>query len=286
MKSLFFVPLAVFSLVINGRAGPTERAILAAMKLSEQPNYGWISSISDDARTYDIEGKTDVSGYTWMRLPMVKAFEERLGRDAGADLEAFFRSSSAYVVCTDGGWKTFKELPKPSRDRWRDNNSWPAPASARAALAASAMAGIDPLDPSGPMQPLLVMPPLDDSDRAPYSNAQFALTRPHEELAVIVSSYQTFNVDDNIVTGRLTELGSALLLIRDGQDQLQPLAAAGTFRLVITGGIVTRYQVRLEGVLLVDRKKVRVRQDATTFVRDIGTTRFEVPDEARRKLGP
>lgn len=73
--------------------------------------------------------------------------------------------------------------------------------------------------------------------------------------------------------------------MRDGQDHLKPLAAAGTFRLVITGGIVTRYQVRLEGVLLVDRKKILVHQDATTFVRDIGTTSFDVPQEARRKLG-
>src|SRR3954462_9711629 len=105
MKSLFFAPLAVCSLLVNGYAGPTERAILAAMKLSEEPSYRWTSSISDDARSYDLEGKTDGSGCTWMRLPMIKIFAERLGRQAGPDLEAFFRSSSEYVVRTEDGWK-------------------------------------------------------------------------------------------------------------------------------------------------------------------------------------
>ena len=34
-------------------AGPREAAIVAAMKLSEQPNYSWTTTVTDDARTYD-----------------------------------------------------------------------------------------------------------------------------------------------------------------------------------------------------------------------------------------
>src|SRR5262249_32146242 len=97
MKSLFFASITAVAMPGVCEAGPTDRVILAAMKLSEQPNYTWISTISDDARTYDIEGKTDGRGYTWMRLPMVKAIAQRLGREAESDQEAFFRGSANYV---------------------------------------------------------------------------------------------------------------------------------------------------------------------------------------------
>jgi hypothetical protein len=50
------------------------------------------------------------------------------------------------------------------------------------------------------------------------------------------------------------DLGAQLLLVRDGQDHIKPLCAAGLFKLVIKNGIVTRYTLRLEGILLVDRK--------------------------------
>jgi hypothetical protein len=42
-------------------AAPTDLAIVAAMKLPDAPNYSWVSEISDDARTYEIVGKTDRS---------------------------------------------------------------------------------------------------------------------------------------------------------------------------------------------------------------------------------
>src|SRR5262249_1008918 len=136
MKLPFFV-LAVAPFVAACHAGPTERAILAAMKLSEQPSYSWTSVVVDDARSYDLEGRMDRSGYPWMRLPMVKEFSLRLGREAGMDLEAVFRSATAYVVSTDHGWKTIDELPRRPLN-WNDDfDYWPPPPGARVALAAA-----------------------------------------------------------------------------------------------------------------------------------------------------
>lgn len=88
----------------------------------------------------------------------------------------------------------------------------------------------------------------------------------------------------DVVTGTLSGLGAQLLLVHDGQEHIQPLAAAGVFKLFIQGGIVTRYLLRLEGILLVDRKRVTVRQASSTSIRGIGATVVEIPDEARRKL--
>jgi hypothetical protein len=286
MKPFFAVTFTALLMSI-GRAGPTERAILAAMKLSEQPNYSWTTTVSDDARTYDVEGKTDRTGYTWMRLPMVKTIAQRLGRAAEPQIEAVFNGPANYVIRTDRGWKTFKELPKANWDRKDEFEFWPAPASARANLGAAALAGLDPLDVSPFPPPVLIAPPpSEEEERWSYSNAQFALSLPHEELSVIVSSYTDLKTEGDIVTGTLSDLGAQLLLVRDGQDHIKPLCAAGLFRLSIKNGIVTRYSLRLEGILLVDRKKVHVHQESSTQVTNIGMTPVQVTDELRRKLNP
>ncbi|MDO8540541.1 MAG: hypothetical protein Q7S40_08920 [Opitutaceae bacterium] len=126
-------PLSVATLVALAAAtcpaGPTEKAIVAAMKLSEKPNYSWTSTVMDDARTYAIEGKTDQRGWTWMRLPMVKSIAQRLGRDAEVEVEAVFKGNEAFVIRTDKGWQTLSELPKKHRD-WIDADTvWVMPRS-------------------------------------------------------------------------------------------------------------------------------------------------------------
>ena len=287
MKPLFLAPFAALCLGGFGRAGPVENAIVAAMRLSEQPSYSWITTVSDDARTYDLEGKTDRSGFTWMRLPMVKEFAKRLGREADADLEAIFHGSSAYVVRTDHGWKTLAELPKRNWDWNDDSEFWAVPASTRASLRAAALGGPDPWG-SGAFPPYVLVPvPVDDADeRRPYSNAQFALNLPHDDLAIIVSSYAELAVQGDAIVGTLTDVGAQLLLVHAGQDHIKPLCAAGAFRLFVQRGVVTRYHLRLEGIVEVDRKRVHVHQESSTFVKDIGTTTVPVASEARRKLAP
>lgn len=55
---------AVFSLLIFAslRASSVERAIVAAMQLTNEPNYSWSCTVTDDAGTYAIEGRTDTTG--------------------------------------------------------------------------------------------------------------------------------------------------------------------------------------------------------------------------------
>lgn len=262
------------------RGASTEEIILAAMTLSEQPNYTWTATIADDARTYEVEGKTDVSGYTWMRLPMVRSIARRLGREADRDIEAFFKGASTAVIRTERGWRLPRELPAPRWDSGDDMEFWPAPRST--VMGAASRIGLDPLD----LPPVVVARPRPAGDDRVYSNAQFAVSRPHEELAVIISSFTELRSEGENVIGTLSDLGAQLLLVRDGQDHITPLCAAGHFKLQLSRGIVTKYSVRLEGVLLVDRKKIHVHQAATTVVTRIGSTTFVIPDEAYRKLGP
>lgn len=278
MKTLLAALFVLFTAVL-GRGGPTEQVIIAAMKLGEQPNYSWNSTITDDARTYEVEGKTDRTGFTWLRMPMVKSIAQRLGRDAESDIEAIFNARSFAVIRTSEGWRTLRELP----GYWGGGYVDPFP------VLPSGRIAVLPADPEDAADPF-ALPPMRSlrvSDVAawPHSHAHFGLSRPQDDLAIIVSSFVDLRIEGALVTGTLTDLGAQLLLVRDGPDDIQPLAAAGAFRFLIEDGMVVRYQLRLEGVLLLDQaRKVRVRQASTTRVKAIGTTHFEVPEEARRRL--
>jgi hypothetical protein len=221
-----------------------------------------------------------------MRLPMVKSIAQRLGRDADTEIEVVFRGSSACVLRTNRGWQTLKELPKRAPD-WNDEiEYWPTPIApapggywGRGAL----MPNNDPFDPFPMALQTVPFPPAEE-DKRPYSNAQFALSHPHDELALIVSSYLDLKVEGDVVTGTLSDLGAQLLLVREGQNQINPVVATGMFKLLLKGGLVVKYYLKLEGILLIDRKKIHVHQSSSTTLTDIGTTSFEVPDEVQRKL--
>ena len=246
---------------------------MAAMRLAEQPNYRWLATVADDARTYDIKGQTSRDGYTRVTMPLVNSLRRRLRRSAtDTDIEFIFRGNVACVIATDEGWRTPAELPAAS----------PEPTVARS--------------PGGPSRggPGLASgsrrPDGTDEGRRRYSNLQLGLSHPHEELGVIVSSHLDLHPDGDCFTGTLNELGARLLLVKDGQREISPVRATGTFTLWVREGLVTRYQVRLAGVLQVDtpggRRQVSVTQTTDTTIRDVGTTQFDVPEEARIRLAP
>jgi len=275
-----FISCAAFAL-----AGPTEESILATMRLSDSRNYSWESTVVDDARTYEIEGQTERDGYTRVRMPLVNAVRRRLGRSAtDTRADAIFKGNVRLVLLTDEHWKTIDELPaaldgEPEED-----------------FPTSSMGSI-----SGPFGGMNSVPgmgavtrrhrkTIDPSEPQAYSNLQLAISHPHEELGVIVSTHTGWRFEpDGTITGALNELGAQLFLVHDGQDQITPLRAAATFRLWIHGGSVLKYQVSAEGVLSVTssagRRKIAVRQTSTTIIKDVDTTKFDVPDEAKVKLG-
>lgn len=247
---------------------------MATMRLSDQPNYSWVSTVTDDARTYDVMGRTVRGGFTHVKMPVVNAVRRRLGRSVtDTQIELIFLGNVDCVVATEKGWKKPDAL-SPADDEPDEGAS-----------VATVGLGLPGLPGSVTRQPLKRPSPPEERH---YSNLQLAICHPHEELGVIVSSHHEFKVEGDIVTGTLTDLGAQLLLVHDGQKEITPLAAAGTFKLWLRGGMVAKYQVRLEGVLDVatpkGRRKIEVHQTAETTLKDIGTTTFEVPESARKQL--
>ena len=275
MKRLLTVCLGACFAASLASADPSADAVTAMMRLSDAPSYSWVATVSDDARTYEILGRTSRDGFTQVKMPVINSVRRQLGRStADTQIELIFRGNVQCVIETEEGWKTLDEL-----------RSHTPPADTRRPGTAAF------IHPRGSIRrPTLPRPPTADrGTNGRYSNLQLGISHPHEELGVIVGSHETFEVAGEIVTGTLSDLGAQLLLVRDGQESIEPLRAAGSFKIWLHQGMVTRYRVELEGVLNIQvssgRRKIQVHQVTETILSNIGTTTFEVPMQARLKLG-
>lgn len=274
MKSLTLVCFASAALCTLCRAGPNNQAVIAAMKLSERPNYSWHTTIEVGSGSHVIDGKTNPHGYTWVQMPMNSALARRLDREGEHALEAYFYGKNASVVRAGNGWRTLAELPA-SRERSEARKTPLVRGSAHTGTFGAST------PPPGAMPPFVLN---DKPNPRAYSSVRFGVTHPHEELAIIVSCATTFEADATIVTGVLSDTGAALLLVRDEQTDVSPLAAAGEFKLWLRNGCVVKYHLKLEGLLAINRRKVSAHVYSTTVLHDIGSTRVTVPDEVRAKL--
>lgn len=255
-------------------AGPTEDAVIAIMRLGDQSGYTWVATVSDDARTYDIDGKTDRTGYSRVTMPAINAIRRKLGRDVTDNrVEAIFLGPTDCVLHTPLGWYRPENLPEAQAlsDYERLGGTGAMPVGGKRILAL----------PGGASKSK-------EKEPRAYSNLQLALSPPHEELAVIVSSHRDFKVEGDVVTGAFTELGASLLLVRAGQSHLTPLKAGGEFKVWLRGGLPIRYQTDLRGTLGVASDKghvqVAVQQRTHAVISHIGTTVVEIPDQARLAL--
>lgn len=280
MKLLLLPWLAVLG-GLSLQAGPAESAILAAMRLSEQPSYSWVSTIEDDVRTYDVQGMTRRDGFTRLRMPMTESIRRRLGRAAmDSTLDVIYHGKSRCVIDTTDGWKNVGELPWLVERRYQPDALALSPALIGLGLPGQ-MSNMAP----PPPRSRRVRPRSEAAAVDGYSTLQLALNHPHEDLGVIVSSHAELHCEGETAHGTLNSIGALLLLVRDDNAEIEPQQAAGTFKLWMRGGAVSKYQVKLEGVLVVGARTFEVKQTTTTVLRDVGVTKFNVPDEARLKLG-
>jgi hypothetical protein len=267
-RTLFVCCIAVVAGTIV-RSSPVDNAILAAMKLRDADSYHWIATVDDNSRFYTIEGKTRKDGYTLVNMPMINSIQRKLG-GSGSDIQtAVFKGDADFVVATLEGWKTRAELaatPLVAPEQFKLSGRPRGPAGMGAGL---------PIRPGNP--------------GFRYSNLQLNLSHPHDEIGIIVGCYAEIQTDAAGVTGTLSEEGAKLLLVHPGQNEITPLHARGTFKLWFKEGALVKYEVQLTGTIAVgtgsNRWEVSLHQTVTTDLNGVGTTTFDLPEEAKRKLG-
>jgi hypothetical protein len=94
---------------------------------------------------------------------------------------------------------------------------------------------------------------------------------------------------DGVYSGDLTEAGAKALLMlnrRGGGQTPEPKEAKGSFKIWLKDGAVTKYETKLQGKITMgqDQQERDVTRTTTVEVKDVGTTKVTVPDEAKKKL--
>lgn len=93
-------------------AGPTDQAIVAAMKIVEAKNYAWTVSVPSAGRALPVrEGKSEKDGFTTVTFidpqsPMLR----QISRLNEGEVKAVFYGSENFVFQTTDGWKNGHEL--------------------------------------------------------------------------------------------------------------------------------------------------------------------------------
>ena len=273
---------------------------MAAMKLPDAPSYAWRTEVADDARTYEISGSTERAGeYSLVTMPIPVTGGRRAARgpvnsSGTSTVTAWFKGAVDCVVQSGDGWRRPEEISNAGdRDAGggggQRRRGGGGPPGGGGGIFGGGMGGRGV---GGGGRGGGYPPPVDDRGEAggrAFSNVQKTLSRPHEEIAVIVAGGSELKAEGEVVSGRLSETSAKLLLVHEGQRDRVPLQAGGTFRLWVRGGALVKYETRLEGVLRVDdsagRREVRVNETSTTTLSEVGTARVEVPAEVRKRLG-
>ena len=274
--------LAALAAATALHAGPAESAIVAAMKLPDASNYSWVTTVDDDARSYQIAGRTDQTDYSVVEMHIVAALRRGVMRNTASSdnqVETVFKGDEKLVIQTPSGWKTPEELTAAQNSGYRGGPG----GGGYGGYGGGGMGGRRGRGRRGSSggSP--------DGTPPPFSNLQLTLSRPAEEIGIIVASHTDMTADGDTVSGTLNETGAKLLLVHPGQKEITPLTASGTFRLWIKDGVLVKYELKLTGTLAVmtngSRREVEVHQTATTELKDVGTTTLDIPDEAKKKLG-
>ena len=271
------------------RADQTDDAIVAAMKLSTAVSYSWATAISQNSRHLEIDGKTSADGYSLLTFVGysaggVAASAAKSG--AGGGVNTVFLGDNKYVVENNGNWVV------PS-----DVSSAPAPAetSNRTAASTGGASGTrgkrnrgvgggtgapGQRRPSGSGE-------ADASSSGVSPKLPAGVNLPHEELAIVAANYAEMHVEEGGVSGKLTEWGADLLIEPPGWTQSPPDKAAGTFRLWIKDGMVTKYELKLTAETGPGGAMVKggLSETISVEITDVGTTNVKVPPAAKLKLG-
>jgi hypothetical protein len=110
---------------------------------------------------------------------------------------------------------------------------------------------------------------------------------PAAQVLELVGKTQGISKDGDAYSAELTEAGAKDQLSmggRRGGDAPEVSNAKGSLRISLRDGLVSKYELRLQGTMTFNGQDRDVNRTTTIEVKDVGKTTLEVPDEARKKL--
>jgi hypothetical protein len=104
---------------------------------------------------------------------------------------------------------------------------------------------------------------------------------PAQEVAQLAASVKELKKEDNLYSGDLTEEGAATLQ-KFGPATVSD--AKGSVKFWLKDGAVTKYEFKLKGTIKFNDNDFPNDRTTTVEIKEIGTTKLEVPEDARKKI--
>lgn len=114
-----------------------------------------------------------------------------------------------------------------------------------------------------------------------------SMKTPAAEVAELVDKVKELKKDDDALAGDLTDEGAKAVLAaaaRRAGANAEPTEAKGSLKVWIKDGVISKYQFKLEGKLNINGNETPVERTTTVEIKDVGSTKIELPDDAKQKL--
>ena len=115
------------------------------------------------------------------------------------------------------------------------------------------------------------------------------LKTPAVEAQDLVAATKELKKDGDLYTGDLTDDGAKNLLSmgfgrRGGQAPPPATDAKGSVKFWLKDGALTKYESKVSGKREFNGETRDIERTTTVEIKDVGTTKIEVPDEAKKKM--
>jgi len=115
------------------------------------------------------------------------------------------------------------------------------------------------------------------------------LRTPAVQAAELASASKDLKKDGDAYSGELTEEGAKVLLSfrrrgADAADAPTVSGAQGSVRFWLKEGALVKYEFKVKGTVSFNGNDRDVDRATTVEIKDVGTTKLDVPDEAKKKL--
>jgi hypothetical protein len=110
---------------------------------------------------------------------------------------------------------------------------------------------------------------------------------PATEAAEVAPTAKELKKDGDIYSGELTEAGAKALLTfrsRAGADGPAVSNAKGSVKFWVKDGLLTQYEVKVKGTVNYNGNEFENDRTTTVEIKEVGTTKVAVPEEAKKKL--
>jgi hypothetical protein len=112
---------------------------------------------------------------------------------------------------------------------------------------------------------------------------------PVAETATLVGKVKEFQEADGAIAGDLNEDAVKEMLLfgtrqREGQEPPKTTDAKGAVKFWIKDGALSKIEIKVSGKVTAGERESNINRTTTVEIKDVGTTKMDVPDEAKAKL--